>query len=170
LAKQRLTQQDKQFQQSMNLSNEQMAERKAELAASTKLSSQKLAAANRQEWAGWLDAALNPTPGKAVTTTTAVPSTYQMALKDPKNSYQGNDGKWYHIIKTTQTPTTQAIHGPNNLVDYLVSHQVPKTVAIKMVRAQLHIPNWNYGDKPKGPPQRQGPPNPPRTQPGPYGG
>jgi hypothetical protein len=151
LNQQRLTDQEKQFQQQLGLTKQQMIDRKAELAATAKVSSQRVSAAERNTWAQWLDQGVNPQPGKPITTTTVVPSDYQQALKDPKNSYKGTDPKthqpqWYHIIKTTDVPPTNAaITGPNNLVDYLVAHNVPKNTAVNMVRANMHIPNWKYG-------------------------
>lgn len=138
----------KQAAAQLGLSKAELAQRDKQLQASTKYQNARLAAAERQQWAGYLDAATSGGAGKSVKVTNVVPTTLQMALKDPKNSYQGKDGKWYHIVSTQQqVGATAPITGPNNLVDYLVAHAVPKNVAVNMVKARLKLPSdWQYGD------------------------
>jgi hypothetical protein len=152
LAARQLTAQEKDQAAQLGLSNKEYLLRKQQLTASTKHDSQVLAATNRATWAAYLDAAVNPQPGKTVQSTQWVP--YQQgtrnsppiaAMKHP-DQFQFVNGTWYHSVTTVNTPVNRAITNPTALVDYLVGHNVPKKIAINMVKARLQLPDWVYGE------------------------
>lgn len=178
LAARQLTDQEKQQAAAAGLSEKQYELQKQQLTENTKLNNQKIATAANLTYAQWLDAAVNPQPGKTVTSSQVVPITALQALKDKQAFVTSKPGAkvttYGKIVKSTYTPTTAAITEPNALTDYLVAHGVPKTAAVRMVKARLQLPTWKYGQKdpraPKPPPLKSGPPAPGKKQPGPFGG
>lgn len=143
----RLTAQEKQFAQQQGLSEKEYLLRLKQLNADTKLKGQQLAAANRNTWNQYLDAAVNPQPGKSVTVTMSVPVSAAQAYKN-KNAYVDKNSPtgYSALVKTVQTPTNRSITNPTALVDYLVAHNVPKRIAVNMVKTRLRIPDWVYGE------------------------
>jgi hypothetical protein len=167
-----LTAQEKLQAQQMNLTTQQYALRKTELATNTKLALTKLATEQRQSWAALVDSAYNPQVGKTIKQTTREPVAKTAAITGKiKDAFQdsGSPTGYSRLVTVFKTPSTHPIHNPNKLVDYLVSNNIPKQTAIRLVRGRLGIPKWNYGQPwPPPKPQRQGPPMPPQTQPGPF--
>lgn len=146
LAAKSLSVREKQIAAQLGLSAADYHLRKQAFEKNSDLAQQRINVAKNQTYAQWLDAGLNPQPGKAVTTTQSVPTDAAHAFKDPKNSYKGSDGKWYKIVKTTYTPQNAPITNPTALVDYMVSHGTPKAIATRLVKARLQLPNWVYGE------------------------
>ena len=129
-----------------NMTDLEYKQRLSEFKQTAKLAAQKLAAAKRVTWAEYLDSAINPQPGKEVKITQAVPVTATQAIRD-KNAYPDNSSptKYSKLITTTQTPIAEPITDPNDLIDYLVAHLVPKKIAVNMVKTRLNLPkNWVY--------------------------
>lgn len=145
---------DKQQAAALGLSQAEFRVRTAALAANRKLAQQKLTAAKNVTAAAYLDAAVNPQPGKTITQTIAQPVTRAVATTaigkgntdvyaDP-NSPTG----YSKLAKTVNTVSMTPITDPNALVDYLVSHNVAKPKAIEMVKSRLRMPDWVYGSSP----------------------
>jgi hypothetical protein len=163
------------------LSKKQYLEQIRQFNVTAKQSARKFALAEKATWAQWLDTAISPEPGKPVTIMEPVVVPNQLVLtgkvKDavpvPKLDKNGKPIKGtidhYERLRTrTFTPTNTPITDPNDLVDYLKSHNVPSAVAERMVKARLQIPNWEYG-LPDPNAHRPGTPgfeNPGRTTPG----
>jgi hypothetical protein len=160
LAAKQLTAEEKRSAAAMGLSEREFQLRKAELTKSATLKNKQLAAAQRATWAEYLDAAVNPQPGKTVTTTRAVPVPPELAI-------QGKGGNVYKdassptgyskLVKTEDTVTTQPITNPHALVEFLMSHNVPKKIAVNMVKNRFRLPsNWKYYEQGPGTDDRKG--------------
>lgn len=146
--KQNLDAQDKRSMALLNLSAEQLTLRKQQLATSESLAKKQFAANQQVTWNSYVDAAVNPHPGKSVQQSHAVEIQYTQALKDPKNSwYDSKTGKYYHAVTTHEVITTQPITDPKGLYEFLLSHNVPKNVALSKVRTRLAVPDWSPGQK-----------------------
>lgn len=132
----------------LGLSTQQFKANQAHLAASQKLNNKKLAAAQKVTWAEYLDAAVNPQPGKTVTVTRAVPVSAAQALRGGSDAYKDPSSPtgYSKLQKIEQTATTAPITQPGDLVDYLIAHGVPKNIAVNMVKTRLRMPNWVYGE------------------------
>lgn len=116
---------------------------------STKIATAKLKADQQVTANSYLDAAVNPQPGKTVTTTQAIPvpalaattGKAKDAYKDPKSSTG-----YSKLVTVVDTPTSTPITDPDDLVDYLVAHGTGKALAINMVRKRLALSDsWTYG-------------------------
>jgi hypothetical protein len=170
----KLTDAEKQQAAALGMSNKEFAFRKQQLAVQSKLASQKLGITQKATWAAYLDAAVTGQPGKSVSQSVPVPVPATAAqLGKVKGAYPDpNSPTGYSQLITQTSPIGQIspIRDPNQLVDFLVAHEVPKKTAVAMVQARLHMPNWSYGERdPRLPPQKSGPPAPGKSQPGPYG-
>jgi hypothetical protein len=158
---QKLTAAQKQQAEAMGMSEKEYALRLKELNSSIKINKDKLNAANRTTWAQYLDAAVNPSPGKTVTISQAVPVPATSAISGRvKDAYPDPTSPtgYSRIQQTKTTPVTEAITNPNQLITYLQSHGVPKKVAINMVKQRLSLPNsWVPGQPAPGTPTRPTP-------------
>jgi hypothetical protein len=171
-----LTAQEKLDAKKLGLDKKQYLAQIGQFRKQYNLDQAKLKSANRVTWAQWLDAAVKPTPGQAITTTRQVPASRTTDGALPV-MVKGKDGKlhptsppqYYKLVTvTTAAPAHAAVTEPNRLVDFLVAHQVPKTVAVNMVKARFHIPSWGYGKRdPRLPAENLGPPAPGKTEAGP---
>jgi hypothetical protein len=154
---------EKRQARALGISDKEYALRKQQLEQATKFDNAKLAAAKRQTWSQYLDIAINPQPGKAVTTTVAIPVPKLAAQSGKtKDAYADKSSPtgFSKLVKTTTVPPTQGpITEPGALVDYLSSHGVPRAIAVTMVKQRLRLPSdWTYGEAD------------PRTPTGPYAG
>jgi len=132
----------------LGLTKMEYAARLKQIDASTKVNTQKLAASRAAEYSAYLDAAVQGSPGKSITYSQLVPITRATAAQDPKDAIKmkGSASGYGHLVKITQqSGLTTPITDPGALVDYLVAHQVPKKVAVNMVKSRLRLPNWSYG-------------------------
>lgn len=116
---------------------------------STKLALRKLKFDESMTTNQYLDAAINPVPGKTVTSTQAVPvptlaaetGKIKDAYKDPKSPTG-----YSRLVQIVSTSTTTPITDPDDLVDYLVAHGTAKSIAIARVRSRLGLSDsWTYG-------------------------
>lgn len=143
-----MTVQQRQQAIQLGLSEKEYELRVKALDTSTSYNNQRLASANKQTYAAYLDAAVNPKAGKSVTQTVAVPVAAAAAISGRiKDAYadKGSKTGYSRLVKETYTPTNQPITDPTALVDYLTAHNVPQKIAVQMVKARLQIPNWTYG-------------------------
>jgi len=133
----------------LDISSRELELRKDELRANTKLQNRKYDTEVRAQAAEYLDAALNPTPGKSITTSEIVPVTSIQAIKGGSDIYYdpSSPTKYSRVVKVTRAAPDARITEPNDLVDYLVSHGVGEAQAVGMVKRRLHIPNWDYGEE-----------------------
>lgn len=148
LEKKKLTVQEKQFAQQLGLSNAEFALKKREAASATKVAQQRLSLAKQQAAAAYLDAAVNPQPGKTITYSRAVPvSEAQVMTGHAGGAYQDKNSPtgYSQIVTVHEAAVASPITDPNQLVDYLVAHRVQRKNAISMVRARLRLPSsWEY--------------------------
>lgn len=161
LAARDLTAKNAQIAAQLGLSTQEYLLRKKQFQTNSGIAKEQLQVAKNQTAAQWLDAGLNPQPGKSVTTTQAVETDAASAFKNPGKSFKQN-GKWYKYITTTYTPQNAQITEPNALVDYMVAHGINKVLAVRLVKARLQISDWKYGQRdPHAGPEKYGPPVPP---------
>lgn len=160
LAAKQLTAQEKQQAAQLGLDEKTYALRKQQLMTTTKLDRQKMASTNRLAWSQWLDIGYGGSQGKSSKISgfepymgpdgkPANPMQYGgPGIKHPEQFRQDAKGNWYHRVDAYVAGNSQnPIHDPGALVDYLVSHNVPKKIAVNMVRSRLRIPNWSYGQR-----------------------
>lgn len=139
--KQSLDASDRRSMAALNITKDELLLRKQTLAASEALAKKKFAADQQVTWNAYVDAAINPHPGKSVQQSHAVEITSVQALKDPKNSwFDSKTGKYYHAVTTHEVITTQPITDPDRLYQYLRAHHLPPSVAANKVTL-LH-PGW----------------------------
>jgi hypothetical protein len=176
LAARELTAQEKLDAKKLGLDKKQYLAQIGQFRKQYNLDQAKLKSANRVTWAQWLDAAVTPKPGQSITTTRQVPASRTTDGALPV-MVKGKDGKlhlssppqYYKLVTvTTAAPTHAAVTEPNRLVDFLLQHGVPKTIAVNMVKARFHIPSWSYGARdPRLPAPKSGPPAPGASEAGP---
>lgn len=148
LEKRKLTTQQQQFAKQLGLSNKEYKLNLDKLNEATKSAQQRLSLAKQQAAAAYLDAAVNPQPGKTITYSQAVPVS-KLAAESGKVGDAYADGKsptgYSRLVTVHEASVAQPITDPNQLVDYLVAHRVQQKNAISMVKARLSLPaDWTY--------------------------
>jgi hypothetical protein len=126
-----------QFRQNLALSKE-----------SGQRAQQQLDNAQQLTWNQYLDAAVNPQPGKTITKSYAVPVPAPIfGGKPPAGVYENSKSPtgFSRVVQTVNTQQVPPITDPNHLVDFLVSNGQPKSSAIAAVKSRLRIPGWSYG-------------------------
>lgn len=159
LAKQTLTANEKAQAAAAGMTNKEFQLRKTQQEGASRLAAQRFALTQRATWAQYLDMAINPAPGKTITETIKIPVDKPNVLdKDIYHEVVNGKDVYYKLKNVSrQGDAASPISDPTDLVDYLISHNVPKNVAVKMVRARLQIPNWQYGKPlPSGTPAQTG--------------
>lgn len=144
----KLSVQEKQFAQQLGLSNQEFALKKQQAAAATKTAMQRLALAKSTAAAAYLDAAVNPQPGKTITYSQAVPVPEQAVMLGKVNDAYADKNSptgYSRLVTVHEASVATPITDPSALVDYLVAHRVQRANAIKMTKARLRLPDsWQY--------------------------
>jgi hypothetical protein len=143
----------------LGLSNKELAEKKAEFAASSAIETKKMKTDQSTEWVDLLENAVNPQPGKTYTHSQEEEINATAALSDTSGTVYtrtDNDGKthYYKRVSVTETtPAMEAITDPTRLVDYLYTamndpKNFPRSRAIELVQSRFpELKAWKYGEK-----------------------
>jgi hypothetical protein len=144
----------------LDLSKQELREKKHEFAVNTANQKKTLEASKSAEWVDLLENAVNPQPGKTYTETVQQEVTKKQALGgfgvEPIEGVYTKmvDGKLHYYVDKTVTHTVpnnfKPLREPNRLVDYMVTAmndpKYDREWAVKLIKAKFpDLEGWEYG-------------------------